>query len=109
MTNAEKYLKDGLDVEFVDEFEKFCAKQTGNQASSVRLIQFLSRTIKPQLTEDERVILSNIPKELYFNIARDNVGDLFLLERIDFSGNIKDFSLFNHLFQFIEERKRIFY
>lgn len=56
MTNAEKYLKDNVSVEeFINEFHNFCAKQNNNNASSIRLEQFLSRKVQPTLTEDERV------------------------------------------------------
>lgn len=108
MTNSEKYLKDGVDVEFVDEFEKFCAKQTGNQASSVRLIQFLSRAVTPTLKEDERVILRNLRYEKgayeYTKIGRtelDSEGrcDLIL---IDSDNESVWWGEYGHLFQFIK-------
>ena len=102
MTNAEKYLKEGVDVEFVDEFEQFCAKQTGNQASSVRLIQFLSRAVTPTLTEDERVILRNIDKG-YKKIGR--YGGKICVFYID--DIHEELDAFNHLFKFIKERRRI--
>lgn len=55
---------------------------------------------KPILTEAERVILENLPKE-YKWIARDKAGDLYVYadspEKSDFI-----LSIFNHLFQFIK-------
>ena len=108
MTNAEKYLKDGVIDDFVCAFDDFCAIQTSNQASGVRLAQFLSRTIKPILTEDERVILRNINK-IFNRIERNKFGFLILTE--DGCENVGEamhtLYAFNHLFQFIKERRRI--
>lgn len=63
---------------------------------------------KPKLTEDERVILRNIPKE-YKWIARDNSGGLFVYKNKPkkdgdrWIGYSFDYSiLFQHLFQFIK-------
>ena len=74
------------------------------------LIEYL-RNKKPTLTEDERVILRNIPTKYWQKICRDNYGVLEIRgenEEIDFhTDNISDFDEYNHLFQFIKERRRI--
>ena len=61
---------------------------------------------KPTLTEDEKVVLRNI-KPQPTHITRDFDGDLEL--RYEESESIRYDVLpeFNHLFQFIKERRRI--
>ena len=65
------------------------------------------RKKKPQLTEDEKVILRNLPKE-YKYIARDKSGLIFLFSKkpskCDYSWiGYNDIAFpFGHLFQFIE-------
>lgn len=67
------------------------------------------RKEKPKLTEDEKVILRNLPKECKY-IARDREGDLYvhlLLPRKEWGqwmskGSIKSLGVYNHLFNFIK-------
>lgn len=113
MTNAEKYLKDKDNVS-VEEF----SQKLGNYIKSREMNEptllindFLNMKIKPTLTEDERVILRNIKP--YTHIYRDG-GNLFVLlcdKEIDYSNTKIDwhigFKAYNHLFQFIKERRRI--
>ena len=69
------------------------------------------RKEKPKLTEDEKVILRNLPKECKY-IARDREGDLYvhlLLPRKEWGqwmskGSIKSLGVYNHLFNFIKSR-----
>jgi len=99
MTNVEKYLKDGVDIE---ELYKDLKEECGNRAIYPESMKrFFKKLIKPTLTEDEKVILRNI--ENYKEIGRDNDGDLYL------QYNCKCFinSFFGHLFQFIQLRRRI--
>lgn len=106
MTNKDKFLRDGVSVEeFVNEFHNFCAKQNNNNASSIRPEQFLSRKATPTLTEDEKVILRNMKcfGEIVRTIERDKKGDLLVLS-CNFSNYI---TMYDHLFQFIKERRRI--
>lgn len=102
MTNADKYLKDGVDVEeFIGEFNDFISKQTESQSACVRLAQFLKYPAKPTLSEDEKVILRNINKDIYTIIGFDIHG-LYL--RSDNPNTCKEYSfydMFNSLFQFI--------
>ncbi len=63
MTNAEKYLKDGVDIkqmatEMVDYFN--FPPYEGIGEGSIEA--FFDKEIRPTLTEDERAILGNIDK-----------------------------------------------
>jgi len=66
--------------------------------------------IKPQLTEDERVILKNL-HEKYKWIARDCDGKLYMFKIeplkywskwVVYDGNATHIDIFNHLFQFVK-------
>ena len=71
------------------------------------------RKEEPKLTEDEKVILRNLPKE-YKYIARQKYGELAVYQSKPYKDNIcgyweyyensmrKFLSLYNHLFQFIK-------
>ena len=105
MTNAEYFLKDNVSVDkLIIEFADFKPKLETSDNIFAQLGEFFYTDTKPTLTEDERVILRNIPKE-FTTIARNLVGEL--------SARNKDTwryaDVFNHLFQFIKERRRIFY
>lgn len=112
MTNADKYLKDGVSVEefrnavfsssYVDTFETY--KYIGNSS----LYCFLKEHAKPTLTEDERVILRNL-ENTYKYITRKEQG-LSIYEKEPLIGNrvgINTYLPYDHLFQFIKERRRI--
>ena len=61
MTNADKYLKDGVDVgEFANEILEAYMKGSNNESVFVTTTRFLKSEVKPTLTEDEKVILRNI-------------------------------------------------
>lgn len=116
MTNAEYYLKEGTDCgEFVIEFEKFALSKPEWEHLSKRglLALFLEKQLEPTLTEDERVILRNLQgsKYEYTHIARtpkdlEENSDLYI-----FNTNNEvvcdNIICFDHLFQFIKERRRI--
>lgn len=104
MTNAEKYLKDGVNInqmatEMVDYFN-FPAYE-GIGESSIEA--FFDKEVKPTLTEDERVILRNIKNKKA--IGRDKDNCLYFGSKGD--GRFFINSTFGHLFQFIKERRRI--
>lgn len=112
MTNAEKYLKNGVDSnDLWSAFERF---YLGDDGMSIRFntykdafCAFMNHRIKPTLTEDEKVILKNINK-LYTHIRRDNEEELRIYcytSKTSTSGH--SMSEFNHLFQFIQPRRRI--
>ena len=68
------------------------------------------RKEKPKITEEEKVILRNLPRE-YKYIARDKINESVLCIFIDkpkkessywFSDNYVSLEVYNHLFQFIK-------
>ena len=102
MTNAEKYLKDGVDRQFLTDFSRWYYAITRDIKNvDTILAQFLSEQVQPILTEDERVILRNAKKD-YAKIVRDETGAIYF--RCD---NIGTRGIFSDLFQFIKERRRI--
>lgn len=105
MTNAEKYLKDEVDeVAFAGELaDLFLSKMGEKYPYAVdTFIDYFHDLAEPTLTEDERVILRNIDK--YTIIVRDENGEIAVGNNgIDW----EYLSVFNHLFQFIKERRRI--
>jgi len=108
MTNGEKYLKDGVDIkqmalEMVDYFN--FPPYEGIGESNIE--EFFGKEVKPTLTKDERVILRNIQKGLFREgfISRTAGNELFVF--IKETGETIELYIFNHLFQFIKERRRI--
>ena len=61
---------------------------------------------KPHLTEDERVILSNLNEQIWEKIGRDKYGTLSLKTRTEDDENFFN-GCYGHLFKFIKERRRI--
>lgn len=106
MTNAEKYLKDGVSgiKPLLDKCREIGAIDSGRE---YRIDQMLREQAKPTLTEDERVILRNIQKGLFREgfISRTAGNELFVF--IKETGETIELYIFNHLFQFIKERRRI--
>ena len=105
MTNKDKYLREGVSVE---EFITAFIKKENISIISLEVDQinhFLKSEVTPILTEDERVILRNmqICDETLETIVKDKNGDLYVTSR-NFS---KYISMYDHLFQFIKERRRI--
>ena len=105
MTNAEKYLKDNVNVEEL--WENFSTYYYANKSrlSDVNksLREFMKQETKPTLTEDERVILRNINKK-YNRIERNEFGFLILTENgcENIGEAMHTLYAFNHLFQFIK-------
>ena len=104
MTNAEKYLKDGVSPKAMwYEFKNWYNDTQCTCAYGEAIEIFMKDMAKPTLTEDEKVILKNIDKEMTM-IRRCINGDL------DVFNNDEHFlylHIFNHLFQFIQPRRRI--
>lgn len=105
MTNKDKYLKDGVDV------EELCAgiineiadEYMGDEEIGVaRLIDFFDSEYKykPTLTEDEKVILSNALESGADAIFR-NDGGIYFHTKPGTKG------IFGNIFQFIKPRRRI--
>ena len=112
MTNAERYLKDGVKLEDFIDFVfnegniRLDAKKDCSYIGVLDLLHLLQKPfeqLKPTLTEDERVILRNIKKD-YTIVARDKAGNLFIATERDENGvrghNALEFN--RCLFQFIK-------
>lgn len=109
MTNREKYLKDGVDIEQLDKelIDYICNQGTDNPYYTY-VSDFFKEQAKPTLTEDERAILRNLAEDFKW-IRKDEMGCLFVVQEINnFTTEKWDFGCFHcHLFQFIKERRRI--
>ena len=103
MTNAEKYLKDGVSVnELCYELSSYCSSIKFNGFTARKLEGFFNRPVKLRLTEDERVILRNLQPEITL-IGRTGANELFIA--IDSTDEFVDFYCYDHLFQFIKENE----
>ena len=106
MTNADKYnLTREQARELCYEIARFC----NGTVQAGMIMDFFYCPLQPTLTEDERVILRNLPKKFKF-INRNAFNEIQLrenskFEELDYSEAIDE--LYNHLFQFIKERRRI--
>lgn len=98
MTNADKYLKDGVDImQMLHDYN-----QTGQKCPSVW--KWLEQSIKPTLTEDEKAILRNI-EHPYKWIRRNHKGELQISDKEDCAG-LKwfiNFTCYQSLFLFIKK------
>lgn len=112
MTNKDKYLKDNVSVEEIvnaiyDWYrEKIMVLEPERSIlidQSEKLLKFFNAPITPTLTDDERVLLRNIKND-YDTIERTSFGSLKIVKNNE---GYTDFYEFNHLFQFIKERRRI--
>lgn len=107
MTNADKYLKDGVDVgEFADKICDAYLNGKDNESVFTTTVEWLRKTIKPILTEDEKVILKNIFRG-FDKIRRTNIQDGRHLEVYNGYNKIWYEFMYQHLFQFIKPRRRI--
>lgn len=98
MTNADKFLKDGVSAEEFAEFLK--SKQPNNKYDMTfhDITWWLNAKATPTLTEDERVILKNVDKK-YKYIGRGEMAEQLYLK--DEKGFKHCLCLYKHLFQFI--------
>lgn len=105
MTNAEKYLKDEVDVwKLANEIKTYSEKTI--QFMPFNIEAFFKQQVKPTLTEDERVILEFIKNFDY--IGRDKKGLYYKLQDEDIKEKAAViYNLTTSLFQFIKERRRI--
>ena len=111
MTNAEKFLKDGECRQFLTVFSRwyYSIIREIKNVDTV-LAEFLAEKVQPILTEDERAILRNVELNRYNKIGRKLEGALYLKETTSVMLNSTFDDFFNSsLFQFIKERRRIFY
>lgn len=103
MTNADKYLKDGADVEKIAREIDIIFQNDLNVANVEQAtIKYFNSTCKPTLTENERAILWNIRN--FTTIIRNIEGNI-QVENED--GSFACLCAFNHLFQFIKVRRKI--
>ena len=72
------------------------------------LENFFKEQVQPTLTEDERVILRNIDKDYITKIGKDEIGNIYFYW-VNCKQKVPQPWLKNNLFQFIKERRRIFY
>lgn len=108
MTNAEKYLKDNVsNFEIAQSLGKYLSKEVAEDDNHIKnlIMTFFIEEATPTLTEDERVILRNLQPEITL-IGRNGANELFIA--IDSTNEFVDFFCYDHLFQFIKERRRIF-
>lgn len=107
MTNAEKYLKDGVDGirPLLDKCREIGAIDSGRE---FRIDQMLRDQATPTLTEDERVILRNIAYDSEYKYIYRSLGMLYLSENEKLTC-VDRLPAMHHLFQFIKERRRISY
>lgn len=99
MTNAEKFLKDGVKEEFIKEINA----ELDISFDQFNVEEWLNTPCKPQLTEDERTILRNIPKE-YIKIRRNDWQEI---EFVQEDCKYRTCYLLSHLFKFIKARRKI--
>lgn len=112
MTNAEKFLKDGVSEELIADLANYIRiHNTGTRSYLGILHTYFDKPINPTLTEDERIILRNMQKKKY--IYRDEYGRLYVYHnkgRKDYQVmEYLQIEMYNHLFQFIKARRRILY
>lgn len=108
MTNADKYLKEGISArKLFIEFKRYgirhkCYLETDE------FEEFMQEEVKPTLTEDERVILRNIANG-FVRVGKDEWSKNFYAKRkiVENAADYEFLTCFNHLFQFIKERRRI--
>lgn len=110
MTNERKFLNNNVSAyEFSMAFNLWCFNNKGlgtSQADKMQL--FLNSEVKPTLTEDERVILRNIDTRQYPTIKRTRIGEIIVISNAKCGDDIICYMYcYDHLFQFIKERRRI--
>ena len=103
MTNAEKYLKDGVDIE---NFTNSLCGFVENWELRNGIKNFLKKEVKPTLTEEERVILRNIVFDSEYKYIYRSLGMLYLSENEKLTC-VDRLPAIHHLFQFVKERRRI--
>jgi len=106
MTKAEKYLKDGVDVEeFIKDLHLFWWFHKYDFCEGIR--KFLKEQVTPTLTDDERIILKNIDTK-FVKIGRDDENNIYFIFKEVTGKEIKYYAnVFDNVFQFIKKRRRI--
>ena len=111
MTNAEKYLKDGVDIY---ELSREIATEYARESSldwykhiEETVVRFFENQVKPTLTEDEKVILTHINTNFYSQIGRYENGEIIFRNINDSYIVTSPYFDFENMFQFIQPRRRI--
>jgi hypothetical protein len=110
MTNAEKYLKnENYKKTLWYDFKNWCNDTEINCPYGIAFEEFMDSPVKPQLTEDERVILQALKIMGIERISRDKETDICLhYSSANRYGELGEkFAILNLYFQFIKERRRI--
>jgi len=98
MTNAEKFLKDGVDIkEMANGINEAYLDSYVEEDLIDCIYRWFETKTKPTLTEDERAILKSVP-EGFKSIMRNEHGNLKLITCYD---SYCEFWIFNGSFQFI--------
>lgn len=113
MTNADKYLKDGVDVEELindlykyNDNRKYVTNEYAKIQSANFFRDFLQQPIKPTLTESEKNILEHIRLGEYNKIGRKLGGALYL-EKSNGNGIDSGFDdFFEGIFEWIHEGEK---
>lgn len=107
MTNAEKYLKEGVSVkEFASELTEQLYYYKPEYFEE-EIHKFFNAPVQLTLTEDEKVILRNLRDNPKY-IKRRGKYYLLCYDKIDNLGGITnghDITAFGHLFQFIKNEE----
>jgi hypothetical protein len=103
MTNAEKFLKDGVDVkQFAEMIDTAYVKADKYADVCESTINWLKQPAKPTLTEDEKAILRNIDTKMWNTILRENGEITFAYKLSKGYRSLGRCEWFSHLFQFIK-------
>ena len=116
MTKLEKYFKGEIKPQeayyLLFEFARYFSLLPMNNSDDIidayaKIIAFLHQPYKPSLTEDEKVILKSMPH--LKSVSRNRENDIWFTyqEEQKYGVNGESILGFNHLFQFIQPRKRI--
>lgn len=103
MTNAEKYLKDGVDIgQLAREITEL--NWSNDDCLEDNITMYFRQKVKPTLTEDEKVILRNIDTK-YKYIGRNGKPSHIYLNDFQYYSDIQGYypaPFFDHLFQSIK-------
>ena len=112
MTNGEKYLKDGVDVEeLIEQMAEKMVNKYGRPFYKEDAKGFFEeeyQKIQHTITADESVILRKMKSEYKYIGKKTFFGTKFLY--VSCKEKCEDFTTltpFDHLFRFIQERRRI--
>jgi len=104
MTNAEKYLKDEVNIlELWENFSDYYYKNKDKESDVAKAFKFFfCEQATPTLTEDERVILRNIDTKFYKIGRTDDNIIYFIFEEITGKEAKYYANVFDNIFQFIK-------